>query len=409
MNDKRIRFLEKSLAVLFVVWSVILFWSLAGMQIVLGLIVFDSLLLKLVSNEKPIKFHPFYIWCGIYVLINLFISALSQNVVRSLISFMDNDWVIFTVPFIVSLNLSARWRKIVFQALLVSAVLAALYGIFQFFSGLDIIRNKMLGPFGSHYRAEGAYGSFLTYAGNQLMVFACAYAAFLLSSNKRLEKTGYLAAAGILFISIVASESRGTWLAVPVILLIGLIAVPRKQLLYATGTLLAVAIVITLAVPEISSRALSIFNLAQNEARLNLWKTSLAIISDHPLLGIGYGNFNDYVEIYRIPGYYDARGHAHNDYLNNAVMSGIPGLLAWLGIWVSWFIYTVRTYLKLPFQDDDKKIVLGTILALSGILLAALFQCFYTDLENNIVWWFMAVIGLQISMAKANNKLTGKI
>ena len=69
-------------------------------------------------------------------------------------------------------------------------------------------------------------------------------------------------------------------------------------------------------------------------------------------------------------------------------------------MWVTWFIYMVRVYIRLPEDDDDKKIVLGTMLALSGILIAALFQCYYTDLENNIVWWFMAAWGLQISLRK---------
>ncbi len=400
MIEKKDTYLERILIVIIILWSIILSWSLAGMQVMLGLVIVSYLIVCLLQHKHPIQFHAFYIVSGIYIIFNLIILISSADPVKSIISFINNDWVIFTIPFIVSLNLSGRWRKIVFQAVLVSALLAALYGIFQFFSGLDLIRNTKLGLLGTHYRAVGAYGSFLSYAGNQLMVFACAYAFFLLSTKSKIEKTIYLLAAGIMLLSIVASQSRSTWLAIPVILVIGLLAVPKKQIFYAAILLVVIAAGVITFVPEISSRFMNIFNPAQNETRLNLWRTSLAIIADHPLTGIGSGTFNDYFEIYRVPGFYDARGHAHNDYINKAVISGLIGLITWLAMWVTWFIYMVRVYIRLPENDDDKKIVLGTILALSGILIAALFQCYYTDLENNIVWWFMAAWGLQISLQK---------
>ena len=400
MDDQKDTYLNQILTVILILWGITLSWSLAGMQLLLGLVIISSLLVSLLQKKRPLKFHPFYIAGGIYVIFNLIILISSADLLKSILSFINNDWIIFTIPFIVSLNLSASWRKIVFQAVLVSALLAALYGIFQFFSGLDLIRNTKLGLLGTHYRAVGAYGSFLSYAGNQLMAFACAYAFFLLCTKSKIEKTIYLLAAGILLLSIVASQSRSTWLAIPVILVIGLLAVPKKQLFYAAVFLVVIAAGVISFVPEISSRFMNIFNPAQNETRLNLWKTSLAIIADHPLTGIGSGTFNDYFEIYRVPGFYDARGHAHNDYINKAVISGLIGLITWLAMWVTWFIYMVRVYIRLPADDDDKKIVLGTMLALSGILIAALFQCYYTDLENNIVWWFMAAWGLQISLRK---------
>jgi O-antigen ligase len=407
MNGKNDQFLNQIVLIIFVLWGITLFWSLAGMQIILGLVIVSSLITCLLQKRRPLDFHPFYIVCGIYVIFNLIILVFSADLVKSIKSFINNDWIIFAVPFIVSLNLSARWRKIVFQTVLVSALVAAFYGIFQFFSGLDLIRNTKLGLLGTHYRAVGAYGSFLSYAGNQLMAFACAYAFFLLSTKNKVEKTIYLLAAGILLLSILASQSRSTWLAVLVILVIGLLAVPRKQLFYAVVFFVVIAAGIIMFVPEISSRFMNIFNPAQNETRLNLWKTSLAIIADHPLTGIGSGTFNDYFEIYRVPGFYDARGHAHNDYINKAVISGLIGLITWLAMWVTWFIYMVRVYIKLPERDEDKKIVLGTMLALSGILIAALFQCYYTDLENNIVWWFMAACGLQISLQERESKPAG--
>ena len=55
-------------------------------------------------------------------------------------------------------------------------------------------------------------------------------------------------------------------------------------------------------------------------------------------------------------------------------------------------------------MESDRKIVLGSILAIAGILTASFFQCFYTDLENNILWWVIAAVSLQISIQSKSNK-----
>jgi putative inorganic carbon (hco3(-)) transporter len=400
MSEQRKNLYSCLLGGSFILWAFALLWTLAGMQILLFAVISVSLLVSAIQRERPFAFHPFYIFAAIYLLAGLGTLLFSWNIHASFMNLLSNDWVILTVPFIGSLALTGRWRTIAFQVLILSAVLAGLYGIFQYFSGMDLIRSKMLGQFRAHYRAVGAYGSFLSFAGNQLMVFACAYGAFLLTTQNRIRKFAYLAAAGIIFLSILASQSRSTWLAIPVILFFGIIAVPKKHLLVTVGVLAVLGMAVIGTVPEISARFMSIFNLAQNETRLNLWRTSLAIIADHPVLGIGSGTFNAYFEIYRIPGFYDAQGHAHNDYLNKAVSGGLTGLISWIGMWVAWFVYMIRLYVRLPDQDADKKIVLGSILAVCGILVAAVFQCYFTDLENNIVWWFLAALGLQVAIQK---------
>ncbi len=113
-------------------------------------------------------------------------------------------------------------------------------------------------------------------------------------------------------------------------------------------------------------------------------------------MGVGHGNFDFNFEKFKVPGFYDAGGHAHNDYLNVAVLNGILGLITWMGMWIAWFYYSIRAY-RLPERTDfEKTILLSAMLGVSGILIAAFFQCYYTDLENNIFWWFVASMALQI-------------
>ncbi len=65
-------------------------------------------------------------------------------------------------------------------------------------------------------------------------------------------------------------------------------------------------------------------------------------------------------------------------------------------MWIAWFYFAVKAFSKNLWKDADKKIILSAIIGISGILVAALFQCFFTDLENNIFWWFLAATALQI-------------
>jgi O-antigen ligase len=396
LKEKFIKQTDKTLQVMFVFWCLILPWSMAGMQIALGAVILLSILLSVFNHRSPFIYHPFYIFLGIYLLTDLISAGRTDDVTHSLNSVFQNDWVILTIPFLVSLPLKALWRKKGFRVLLLSAAVAGLYGIFQFFSGVDIFKGETLTAQGNFFRAIGGYGGFYTYGGNQLFAFAAAFAFFILAGNQKIERYVYLLFAAIIFLSIVASFTRSAWLAVIFVILLGTLIVNRKKFLYVLGGLILSGAVLFFLIPDLQSRFISIFDLSQNEGRLTLWLTSWEIFKENIFFGIGHGNFSQYFEMFKVPGFYDAIGHAHNDFINVTVLNGIIGLAAWLAMWIAWFYFAVKAFSKNLWKDADKKIILSAILGISGILVAALFQCFFTDLENNIFWWFLGATALQI-------------
>ena len=90
--------------------------------------------------------------------------------------------------------------------------------------------------------------------------------------------------------------------------------------------------------PVLYERMLSIFTKVDTstEMRLAFWESTIAMIQDHPFLGIGWGAF------YLVYPEYDfyMQGapilivHAHNMYLNYAAEIGLPGALAFF-----WFFF----------------------------------------------------------------------
>lgn len=65
--------------------------------------------------------------------------------------------------------------------------------------------------------------------------------------------------------------------------------------------------------------------------RLELWRAGLAIVRDHPILGVGFGRYDEAATAYapNVAGMV-----AHNSYVQVAAESGVPGLLAYLGLFV---------------------------------------------------------------------------
>ena len=389
---------------LFLLWAIILPWSLAGMQIIMVLLVLSSIVLNLSRGCSPIKFHPFYIFIGLYLLSGIITIIAAENSSNALISAFNNDWVIVCVPFIASIYLPDKWKKKILIALLISATISGLYGMVQFFDGFDYIRNRPISPLGGFFRSSGGYSSWFAFAGNQLFVFAFAFTFALFPERKsRLTYLVYFSAL-IIFLAIIGSQTRSIWLGIIFVILLGTFIKNKKYFLYAIVVLFISGVVVFLFIPEIQSRFTSIFSAAQNEGRLNIWHTSYLMFKDNWLVGVGHGNFDFYFEKFKVPGFYDAQGHAHNDYLNVAVLNGILGFLTWIGMWIAWFYYAIRAY-RLPERTDiEKNILLSAILGISGILVAAIFQCYYTDLENNILWWVMVAVSLQISIQSKSNK-----
>lgn len=384
---------------LFSLWALALPWSLAAMQIALGLLAAYGAFTAIRRRRLRDYRHPFFILLGIYLLLQALSALFSAAPVRSLQAFLNTDWPAFTIPLLAAMTLSPAGRRKVAQILLFSASAVSVYALFQFFLGIDIFRGTTLTAHGDFYRANGGYNFYLTFAGNQLMAFCLAFALLLFEKEPK-RRALYLLAAGLILASVIATFGRSTWIAAVLVLGLGTWLANRRLFVISGATLIVVAVVLALAAPVFQERFLSIFDLAQNETRLNLWKTSAAMIAGHPVWGIGPGMFTTMFPLYKVPGFYDTATHAHNDVLNMAVGSGLPGALAWLAVWGAWFYIAFRAFRRASPAAEDKALLFGSILAIAGILIAGFFQCYYTDLENNIFWWFMGVLGLQAAIRR---------
>lgn len=347
--------------------------------------------------NKRWRFHGHIVlWpIAFYLGWNLLSSLLSPRPLHSLWAWADNEWSVCIMLMLFWTVEDIQTLRRLCYTFLVTSSIAMIYGIWQTFYGVELYRGIELAKMENFYRSVGFNGFYLTFAGFAMSVFFIAASFFIEAKSKARWLLG--AAALVAFFAVVGTFARSIWLSF-------LVAIPafaflrgRKMGLILTGSFVAVILAVFLIMPDIRHRAFSILDISANETRLNLWKTSINISKDFPLLGIGEDNFDFYFERYKVEGYYDATGHPHNDYFSALVQSGYPGLIAFIAIWV----LAIRTGYQSWRSATDPTLraaIAGGMMAILGFMVGSLFQNYYGTFANCLGWWFVA--GLLMSAVK---------
>jgi len=90
-----------------------------------------------------------------------------------------------------------------------------------------------------------------------------------------------------------------------------------------------------------------------SSGRLHLWQGAIDYFMKHPFIGDGYGNW----KLASIPYEKEFTNdlfvpyHSHNDFLEAAADTGIVGGLAYLGLFVIAFIFTIQVWFKEKYKD----------------------------------------------------------
>lgn len=118
-------------------------------------------------------------------------------------------------------------------------------------------------------------------------------------------------------------------------------------------------------------------------ARFKFWKKTLAMIKDHPVTGIGPGNWRIVVREYDLGINSWASGRVvpdrpHNDYLQVAAETGIPGAVLYFGFWMM-VLGLGWIYLSRPHADHHTKIKIIFLLAGMAGFMSDCFFSFPTE------------------------------
>jgi O-antigen ligase len=254
---------------------------------------------------------------------------------------------------------SRRQVWTIFLIVCVAGVSQALLGYAQIFLDLgpsSFVRDASL-------RVYGTFDQPNPYAGYLNMILAPLLALALLGHNlvmRLLAGGAALLLAGAIFYS----QSKGGWIALAAALLaILLIGFPRlRSITLAVGILFLLLlcayligvipnsllhpILTKIGVIDISFIKPTSESFANSE-RLAHWVVGIQMLRDHPLLGVGIGNYADVYPRYPIGIFITPLGHAHNYYINSAAEMGMLGLVAFLLFLSTFFAVGISAYRRL--------------------------------------------------------------
>lgn len=321
-----------------------------------------------VPSFPPVKL-ALALYC-VFTIVSMFFAtnpAAGGDVVRKLTLFLI---------ILLAVNLIASYRHLVWiwRALFIESAVAGLVAAAQFVEQYRQTRAEHPGRIYYYMtltRIHGFMGHWMTFGGQQMLVFAALAAYMLLArrdpgvgagdgsavnvaanhppSGRPVEMFWWLIAA-IVVLSIVLNFTRGVWIACGAALVYP-VARWRARLLWALPVL---ALAAYLGGPSlVRDRLESLVHPSADPsvtARFEMWQVGVAMIRAHPFVGVGPNNVNEVYLTYLRPGTYEPswHEHLHDDYLQLAAERGLPCLAVWLWFMgtLAWQILGIRRRLK---------------------------------------------------------------
>ncbi len=290
-------------------------------------------------------------------------------------------------------------------ALWVAGAVAA-YSIVQHFTGLDLAKTLVgkapnLDPFWfgrqEGYRVKGLHPSGMTYA-HALLFPLCLITAWGLSPRLPLRQRLLLGIGWIcMLFALFFSLTRGVWIAYGLLLVVYGLVRGRHAAPAVVGGVVVCGLLFASAGQGVRERGLSLFDFEANIGRSQIWLANMDMIKERPLTGWGFGNYKQFREAFyqRYP-QADTNAHAHNNFLQIWVDTGLFGLAAFLFLIGSIIMMGWRAYVK-QRNEPLKSLTLGCWLGLVGFLIGGLTQYNWGDAEVVLVWW--ATVGLMMRLA----------
>ncbi|MGH2594184.1 MAG: O-antigen ligase family protein, partial [Anaerolineae bacterium] len=333
-----------------------------------------------------------------WAVLALFIVATLSLFAASAFEFALREWriiilepaIFYTLIRSSKFDRDAVWRIV--DALVLAGALVAAIGLVQYAFDLNLITAEA-----GARRLRSVYGSPNNAALFLGRVFPIALAFALLGKGRR--RAWYGLAIVPIVAAIALTQSRGAiFLGVPAaILAIGLLAGGR-WVWAALGTLAVGAVA---AIPFLNSpRVQALLSTEGTQVfRLALWRSTLTMIREHPILGVGPDNFlYAYRGRYLRPEAWQESGlsHPHNVALDFAARLGLMGLGTFIWIQVAfWRIaYSVLRDARRPssLNIDNYALIIGLMASMVDFLAHGLVDAAYFVVDLAFV--FMLTLAL---------------
>ena len=340
----------------------------------------------------------------IFLLAAVFSILFSQDKIATLDSFRS-FWKFF------AFLLAANWIRNVknfetcLKIIFATTALACLVGLIQHFGGLEILHHFLIKP---KTRATGFFGGSMTFSG-LITIVSLISIAFIFSKKLSWKYLPWYLFIILIVLGLDFSFQRSAWLGFLGGILSWGIMRGKKTIFPIIAILLVFLFIIYKFQPTTWSRMSSIFKSSTETVdsigtgeRFLLWKTALQIARQHPLTGVGTGQFETtareiIINQLKVPGGQQVTiCHAHSNPFQILATMGLLGFLAYVCLWLVIFLELFKIFRRAPSLQVH--LCAGVISVLIGFHIEGLFEYNFGDAEIVTLIWFL--LGGMISLSK---------
>ncbi|WP_052085710.1 O-antigen ligase family protein [Clostridium sp. HMP27] len=216
--------------------------------------------------------------------------------------------------------------------------------------------------------------------------------------KEKRKKYLYIIVSFLCLFNIIVSYSRNAWMAFGVGCLLVVIIYNKKFIVPFLGVFL-----IGLLIPEISMRLTEFNDFSQNITRIKLWETTLLMIKEHALLGVGVGNFSyqydNYIKRFAELKYSDYQiFHPHNVFLQVQAELGVIGIILIISL-IIFIIMKLRKYIHETSSSLHKNFYRGFYISfIVFVFIMNMVDDFFS--APKIILIFIVIISIPINSKK---------
>ncbi len=366
------------------------FVSIAISQICLGASLGLLLYRWWVKGIKPPKtgLETSALLLAVWALVNIFFSTDWQT---SLIFY--RRFFLFSAIWVVAAVITTERRRILFLIFsMVGALGISIYGEIS-----QIVR------FGSIFERRFDSMSNSMTSGSLLMMFLLIGAGFLLAGGLRRRTQVYLLVGLIpVFLGVILTLTRSALLGLIVGVALMLLLSHRRWFFFFLGLLgLGVLLLVTVGdsiLPPLIYKRLSFDYLMSGTntvVRLEMWQGGWEMVKDRPILGMGDRSLDTVGPDYFGNAETVYHGHMHNNFVQLAVIWGIPGLILGLFFIFQPIFLLVPRWNKVRKLNPSPQALSGWILGACGLwvgfVIAGLTEWYFGDAETMLI--YLAFLG----------------
>ncbi len=397
-------------------------FSIAGTEASIAALYLITLI-RWIRNRPLTQLENPFLWVTLFFIAITVLSGLFNSYETDHLMALRNNWKLL-LPLLLAVILTETNSEQLLWIFFGFVFLISVYGIIQYFTGADWLRpegEKFTTPylFGSSdgnnvYHAKGNFSHHLTYGGFMLLSFPLLVSLTFCKDWNPLTRVFTALIAILVLLGIGASLGRSIWLGTAVTLIILMYRIYPKLIVAISIAIIATSTYFYMYLGDapiqnhaptnhfeaLQQRFISGFMLKSNQDRILMWETGIYSIRDHFWLGIGYNNDGVVMPEYRkriskITGHRfhnKASTGVHNIYIQTWLNYGFFGMLAYLGIFVIFFLQTFRGLLKTNNFTFENSILWAGISGVCGFMVAGLFENNFRDGEVQAM--LMILMGL---------------